>query len=518
MMDIFARCLGLRFVKKDGKQACGTGFWLGGDLILTAAHLVEGDETSFQPGTSHQVVFSAGMDRPSSEGKVYLQEILWSPKVAGESAELDVALVRTTISLGDLNPNPLDFFQGYQTGNKDASRHWDTRACPARIAKQTQLKFHKFGGSVPAEITESDLSFDLVIENSLDPRKVKRDSCLWGGISGAPVFSKSNSRSKIIGVVSFQNKEMRDDVVSAIPIDRVLCDEKFKEILGNLVPKDWSKEAFRRLQRIPQSVCTKLLKKVFKNLNLEFVSSEKSLPVLLQVDALKFMLSMQKTLVTIRDQDVEFQENRNVAEYAKSFAMSILPFLPLEFNVRESNDPEEKKIWSMIEVAHDQLAEIPAARESNRIAQFRKGANPDQLSSLWEIPFGPEPGIDPEKEGFLYSLSAHLAALCDDRICSLTGPVISMASVQAMVENKAEVEDPDDPVPFLLVNKLKTQGEDIHEKELVDKAQANFPSLRVYERHDCHDEDSDRYGCRLYAQIWDFLNLADKIGQSDGGS
>lgn len=177
----------------EGGEAVGTGYRLGGERILTAAHVVEGAET-------------ITVEHDSAEGAVLADEaeVLW------EDEDLDVAVLACPSS-----PAP---FTHLASGPLLSRSSWESRGCaraglPGASVADSMVSL---AGKAAATAAHQD-RFEVEVE--APPEKVED----WSGISGAPVFVDG----RIQGVLRAAPKSFVGRRLHATPIHRLMAIDGF---------------------------------------------------------------------------------------------------------------------------------------------------------------------------------------------------------------------------------------------------------------------------------------------------
>ena len=187
----------------EGGEAVGTGYRLGGERILTAAHVVEGAET-------------ITVEHDAADGFVIAGEA----EVVWEDEDLDVAVLACP-------PSPAPFTH-LASGPLVSRSTWESRGC-ARAGPP--------GASVADSMTPLSGKAYAVAEHQdrfvLDVEAPPKDVADWSGISGAPVFVAG----RIQGVLRAAPKSFVGRRLHATPIHRLMAIDAFV-VAANLRQSD----------------------------------------------------------------------------------------------------------------------------------------------------------------------------------------------------------------------------------------------------------------------------------------
>ena len=190
-----------------GPEEVATGYFLTGDLVLTARHVAE------RPGCSVSVRAAVG----GAEGVRWsAAEPVWT---GGGGTDAMVLRTERTFGVDWVPPT----FPAPSTGGGWESRGYAKAAADVSAENRKTLPltgtYAMSLGQGPAEMV---LTTDQIIAAE---REV-----YWKGVSGAPVFSTSGAERGLIGVVTDASGVMSNSLV-ALPTPRLLADIRFRSTI-----------------------------------------------------------------------------------------------------------------------------------------------------------------------------------------------------------------------------------------------------------------------------------------------
>jgi hypothetical protein len=190
----------------DSRYRVGTGYFLTGNLILTASHVVPESAEAIEVRVEGSAEFHAAqMDR----------------SVAWRNAVLDAVLIRVSPDLEAISP--VEWTESSFTENVE----WNTTAYPlaARQLVDDHEKWKTRGlkgtlywqGGAGQGVRELDLG----VEEPATPEG-------WGGISGAPVFVEG----RLAGIIKDVPRDFKGGRLSGVRADALLSDPVFRNVIA----------------------------------------------------------------------------------------------------------------------------------------------------------------------------------------------------------------------------------------------------------------------------------------------
>jgi hypothetical protein len=188
-------------------EEVGTGYFLTGDLVLTARHVADRPDC--------QLSVRAEIDGP--------EEDRWTdavPQWIGVD-DVDAILLRTVRRFGDWEMPALGAIT--EGGNWESAGYARVAADESAGNRKTLPLYGTYGmslGQGPGEIALTTMqSIAATWEN------------YWKGISGAPVFSKDSSEDGLIGIITDANRALSDGLVG-LPAIRLANELSFRSIIA----------------------------------------------------------------------------------------------------------------------------------------------------------------------------------------------------------------------------------------------------------------------------------------------
>ena len=199
------------------EERVATGYFLTGDLVLTARHVIEPAD---------------GVLRVRAEGP---DESLWAAAsvVWTGEGDVDALLIRTARSFGD--------WEQPRLASEFESGSWESSGF-ARFAADDERSNRKtlpLGGTAALSLGQGPPEFRLTTEQVVAGDRTDG----WRGVSGAPIFSVGEVDDGLIGIVSDAGSTLANSLV-AVPVSRLLNDIRFvtaisESFLGSLPTSSW---------------------------------------------------------------------------------------------------------------------------------------------------------------------------------------------------------------------------------------------------------------------------------------
>jgi hypothetical protein len=200
-------------------EEVATGYFLTGDLVLTARHVGDRPDCVF---TVRAEVGGSGEDQWSDATRV------WTG-----AGDVDAMLLRTTRRFGNWETPALQ--ASVESGDWKSSAYARVASDEEHANRKTLPLHGSFGLSRGQGVPE------LALRTAQNIAPEWED--YWMGISGAPVFSTEPGVGGIIGIITDANRAMLNGLVG-LPATRLLNDIRFRSIitpsyLGELPSKPW---------------------------------------------------------------------------------------------------------------------------------------------------------------------------------------------------------------------------------------------------------------------------------------
>jgi hypothetical protein len=201
------------------QEVVGTGYFLTGNLVLTARHIAE------RPGCAFSVRAEPGGSEKSR----------WSDAVSCWEGvgDVDAMLLRTTRQFGDWEMPIL-------RGDIDEGE-WESAgyARAAANEKEESRKTLPLRGSFGTSLGQGFAELALQTEQNIAPNW----EAYWKGVSGAPVFARPPGAQGMIGIITEANRALSNCLIG-LPTSRLLDDIRFRSIirpsfLGSLPSAPW---------------------------------------------------------------------------------------------------------------------------------------------------------------------------------------------------------------------------------------------------------------------------------------
>lgn len=200
-------------------ESVGTGYFLTGDLVLTARHIGDRPDCTFS--------VRAEVGGPEEER--------WSPATPiwkGVGGDVDAMLLRTARSYGDWDAPALR--ADIEAGNWESAGYAKISADEEN--RKTLPLYGSFGTSYGQGFPELALQTGQIISPNWETH--------WKGVSGAPVFLKEPDGGALVGIVTEAHRASSNSLVG-LPATRLLEDIHFRSaiappsFLGQLPSKPW---------------------------------------------------------------------------------------------------------------------------------------------------------------------------------------------------------------------------------------------------------------------------------------
>jgi hypothetical protein len=184
-----------------------TGYFLTGDLVLTARHIAD------TPGSTFRVRSEVGADEPDH----------WSDAVPAWAGfgDVDAMLLRTTRWFRDWEAPR--FAPDVQRGSWKSTGYAKVAEDVERENRKTEPLEGSFDLSRGQGAPELALTTNQIMAAGWDDH--------WAGISGAPVFSTETGDDGLVGIITGANRPLANRLIG-LPVARLLDDIRFRSLIA----------------------------------------------------------------------------------------------------------------------------------------------------------------------------------------------------------------------------------------------------------------------------------------------
>ena len=390
------------FVPRDGKEGnIGTAYPVARDVIITAAHVLEGGGHSIEARWWHLT---------DSHRKWLQCNVLWDGRTKQE--QLDIAL------LGCKFPEPVAKRWGHLADvSPKAHTKWEGAGFPAVGMRGDSLEPTPLSGTVH---TAGDRSvyFQLNVDA---PALADED---WEGASGSPVFVGN----LIIGVVANAPRRFKSRRFDAVPIYRLLQQAEYDDFRKHI---NYSRDNDQREQLVDYAIKTLVKSRdVMEYLAADVLSDDRELATSIVRELLQDN-DVVVALTPILDAMDAFAGNPAATNVLDDLVYVIPPAALAGTHLSQIQlIAEGKDEQFRFEAKTKTFVEVAMARVGGRPTDFQKPENQrDNPEGVFCLQKPPEAGMDEDgekfKRAFIREMGQHIVAagLYDDDLDELTDAI-----------------------------------------------------------------------------------------------